>query len=135
MAQLGRIAFLGTGSFGVPLLSCLPALSDELLVISQPDRPAGRGLQTRQSPVAAWAREHDLAVETPRRLRSDEGRAILRRYAPDGLLLAAYGQLVPRDLLTSPRDHRSTCIPRSCRDTAAPRRSPRPSSPATRRAG
>src|SRR6185369_5647597 len=52
-----------------------------------------------QSPVAAWAREHDVAVETPRRLRSDEGRAILRRYAPDGLLLAAYGQLVPPDLL------------------------------------
>ena len=99
MAQLGRIAFLGTGSFGVPLLSRLPALSDELLVISQPDRPAGRGLQTRQSPIAAWAREHDLAVATPRRLRSDEGRAILRRYAPDGLLLAAYGQLVPPDLL------------------------------------
>jgi methionyl-tRNA formyltransferase len=99
VAQLGRIAFLGTGSFGVPLLSRLPALSDELLVISQPDKPAGRGLQTRQSPIAAWAREHDLAVETPRRLRSDEGRAILRRYAPDGLLLAAYGQLVPPDLL------------------------------------
>ena len=99
MAHLGRIAFLGTGSFGVPLLSRLPALSDELLVVSQPDRPAGRGLQTRQSPIAAWAREHDLAVATPRRLRSDEGRAILRRYAPDGLLLAAYGQLVPPDLL------------------------------------
>jgi methionyl-tRNA formyltransferase len=99
VAQLGRIAFLGTGSFGIPLLSRLPALSDELLVISQPDRPAGRGLQTRQSPVAAWAREHDLTVETPRRLRSDEGRAILRRYAPDGMLLAAYGQLVPPDLL------------------------------------
>jgi len=99
VAHLGRIAFLGTGSFGVPLLSRLPALSDELLVVSQPDRPAGRGLQTRQSPIAAWAREHDLAVATPRRLRSDEGRAILRRYAPDGLLLAAYGQLVPPDLL------------------------------------
>ena len=99
MPQLGRIAFLGTGSFGVPLLSRLPALSDELLVISQPDRPAGRGLQTRPSPVAAWAREHGVALETPRRLRSEEGRALLRHFAPDGLLLAAYGQLVPPDLL------------------------------------
>jgi methionyl-tRNA formyltransferase len=96
---LGRIAFLATGAFGVPLLSRLPALSDDLLVISQPDRPAGRGLQSRPSPVAAWAREHGVAVETPRRLRSDEGRALLRRFAPDGLLLAAYGQLVPPDLL------------------------------------
>lgn len=99
MPQLGRIAFLGTGSFGVPLLSRLPALADELLVISQPDRPAGRGLQTRSSPVAAWARENGVALETPRRLRSDEGRVMLRDFAPDGLLLAAYGQLVPADLL------------------------------------
>jgi len=97
--QLGRIAFLGTGAFGVPLLSRLPELSDELLVISQPDRPAGRGLQTRSSPVAAWAREHGLRVETPRRLRSDEGQALLHGFAPDGLLLAAYGQLVPPGLL------------------------------------
>jgi len=98
VSQLGRIAFLGTGSFGVPLLSRLPALSDDLLVISQPDKPAGRGLQTRPSPVAAWARGHDVTVETPRRLRSDEGREILRAFRPDGLLLAAYGQLVPPDL-------------------------------------
>jgi methionyl-tRNA formyltransferase len=97
--QLGRIAFLGTGSFGVPLLTRLPALCDELLVVSQPDRPAGRGLQTRPSPVAAWAREHDLRVEAPRRLRSDEGRTLLRTFEPDGLLLAAYGQLVPPELL------------------------------------
>ena len=99
MPQLGRIAFLGTGSFGAPLLSRLPALCDELLVISQPDRPAGRGLQTRPSPVAAWAREHEVTVQTPRRLRSEEGRELLRAFRPDGLLLAAYGQLVPTDLL------------------------------------
>jgi methionyl-tRNA formyltransferase len=97
--QLGRIAFLGTGSFAVPFLSRLPALCDELLVVSQPDRPAGRGLQTRPSPVAAWAREHEVALATPRRLRSDEGRGLLRDFEPDGLLLAAYGQLVPDDLL------------------------------------
>jgi methionyl-tRNA formyltransferase len=99
VARLGRIAFLGTGSFGVPLLSQLPALGDQLLVISQPDRPAGRGLQTRPAPVAAWAREHGQRVETPRRLRSEEGRALLHDFAPDGLVLAAYGQLVPPDLL------------------------------------
>lgn len=93
------MAFLGTGSFGVPLLAKLPALCDEILVISQPDRPAGRGLQPRSSPVAAWARDRGLRVETPERLRSDEGRQLVRGFAPDGLLLAAYGQLVPTDLL------------------------------------
>ncbi|MEO8251245.1 MAG: methionyl-tRNA formyltransferase [Chloroflexota bacterium] len=99
MAPLGRIVFFGTGLFGVPLLSRLPALATDLLVVSQPDRPAGRGLEMRPSPVAAWAREHGVRVEAPRRLRSDEGRALLQGFAPDGLLLAAYGQLVPTDLL------------------------------------
>lgn len=99
MPPIGRIAYLATGPFGVPLLSRLPALCDDLLVISQPDRPAGRGLRTRPSPIAAWAREHDVRVETPRRLRSAEGQDLLRGFAPDGLLLAAYGQLVPDVLL------------------------------------
>jgi methionyl-tRNA formyltransferase len=99
VARLGRLAFLGTGAFGVPLLTRLPQLTDDLLVVSQPDRPAGRGLQSRPSPVAAWAREQGLRVETPRRIRSDEGRELLREFAPDGLLLVSYGQLVPADLL------------------------------------
>lgn len=99
MGRLGRIAFLATGAFSLPLLKRVVAAADDLLVISQPDRPAGRGLQTRQSAIASWARERGLRVETPRRLRSDEGRAILGEFAPDGLLLAAYGQLIPADLL------------------------------------
>ena len=99
MAPLGRLVFLGTGQFAVPLLSRLPQLCDELLVVSQPDRPAGRRLQTRSAPVAAWAREQGLQVETPRRLRSDEGRGLLNAFAPEGMVLASYGQLVPADLL------------------------------------
>ena len=95
MSSLGRVAFLGTGPFGVPLLARVADLTDALVVVSQPDRPAGRGLQSRPSPIAAWARQHDLPVETPRRLRSDEARQALDRFAPDGLLLVAYGQLVP----------------------------------------
>jgi methionyl-tRNA formyltransferase len=101
MSGLGRIAFLGTGPFGVPLLERLAGAADELLVITQPDRPAGRGLRSRPSAVAAWAREHDLRVEAPRRLRSDEGQELLHDFAPDGMLLAAYGQLVPPDLLSA----------------------------------
>jgi len=99
MTRIGRVAFLATGEFGVPLLERLAPMVDDLLVVSQPDRPAGRGLRTRPSPVAAWARSHDVSLATPRRLRSDEGRSVLTRFAPDGLLLAAYGQLVPVDIL------------------------------------
>jgi methionyl-tRNA formyltransferase len=99
MGGLGRVAFLGTGSFGVPLLSRVADMADELLVVSQPDRPAGRGLQTRPSAVAGWARERGLRLQTPSRLRSEDARDLLDAFAPDGLLLAAYGQLVPPNLL------------------------------------
>ena len=97
--MIGRIAFLGTGAFGVPLLERLADRTDELLVVSQPARPAGRGLRRRHSPVAEFARRHGFALVTPAPLRSDEGRAALRDFSPDGLVLAAYGQLVPPDLL------------------------------------
>jgi methionyl-tRNA formyltransferase len=96
---IGRIVFLGTGAFGVPLLARVADAASELLVVSQPDRPAGRRLQMRSTPITTWAREHGIRVVTPVRLRSDEGRAALRAFEPDGLLLVAYGQLVPADLL------------------------------------
>jgi methionyl-tRNA formyltransferase len=99
VSRLGRVAFLGTGPFGIPLLARVADQADALLVMSQPDRPAGRRLRSRPSAIAAWAREHGLEVATPRRLRSDEGREALERFAPDGLLLVAYGQLVPDDVL------------------------------------
>lgn len=97
--RIGRIAFLGTGAFGVPLLSRVADLADELLVVSQPDRPAGRRLQMRATPIATVAREQGIRVVTPTRLRSDEAREELARFDPDGLVLVAYGQIVPSDLL------------------------------------
>jgi methionyl-tRNA formyltransferase len=116
VAPLGRLVFLGTGTFGVPLLARLPQMCDDLLVVSQPDRPAGRRLQPRPSPVAAWARGQGLRVETPRRLRSDEGRALLGGFAPNGLLLVSYGQIVPADLLVigerSPLNVHPSLLPR-----------------------
>ena len=99
MASLGRIAFLGTGAFGVPLLARVAEMADELLVISQPDRPAGRRLQMPATPVTTYAREHGIRASTPTRLRSDDARDTLRSFRPDGLVLVAYGQLVPQDLL------------------------------------
>lgn len=99
MGRIGRVAFLGTGAFGLPLLRRLPPMADELLIVTQPDRPAGRRLQLRASPIATFAREEGLALLAPERLRSEEARAALSDFRPDGLLLAAYGQLVPAHLL------------------------------------
>ena len=99
MGRLGRIVFLGTGALGVPLLDRVADQADALLVVSQPDRPAGRRLRLRAAPVAGYARERGLRLATPERLRSDDARSLLRDFAPDGLLLVSYGQLVPSDLL------------------------------------
>jgi methionyl-tRNA formyltransferase len=100
VARIGRVAYLATGSFGVPLLPPLAAAAGQLLVVSQPDRPAGRGLASRSSPVAAAAREMGVRVMTPIRLRSEEATAALAEFDPDGILLASYGQLVPGDILS-----------------------------------
>jgi methionyl-tRNA formyltransferase len=99
---VGRVVFLGTGPFGVPLLRRLArdGAADEILVVSQPDRPAGRGMRLRASPIAALGRDLGLNVATPRRLRSEEARRLLRDFGADGLLLVAYGQIVPDDILS-----------------------------------
>jgi methionyl-tRNA formyltransferase len=99
VGRIGRVAFLGTGAFGLPLLERVAGMADDLLVVSQPDRPAGRRLRMRATPIAGWAREHRLRVMTPERLRSEEARSGLRLFGPDGLLLVSYGQLVPADVL------------------------------------
>jgi methionyl-tRNA formyltransferase len=99
VGRIGRVAFLGTGAFGVPLLERVAKIADAVLVVSQPDRPAGRRLRLRAAPVADHARERGLRVVTPERIRSEEARSLLLDFAPDGLLLVSYGQLVPRDLL------------------------------------
>ena len=99
MGGIGRIAFLGTGAFGVPLLERVADRADDLLVVSQPDRPAGRRLQLRATPIATAARERGARVLTPTRIRSDEAREELTRYDPDGIVLVAYGQIVPSHLL------------------------------------
>ena len=97
--MLGRVAFLGSGAFGVPLLERLPELVDDLLVLSRPDAPAGRGLRERAAPVADIARSRGMHLLTPPRLRSPGAREAIAAFRPDGLLLAAYGELVPADLL------------------------------------
>lgn len=99
MGAIGRIVFLGTGAFGVPLLGRVADMADELLVVSQPDRPAGRRLQLRATPVTAFAREHGHRVLTPARLRSPETHGSIADFAPEGMVLVAYGQLVPQPLL------------------------------------
>jgi methionyl-tRNA formyltransferase len=98
-----RIIFMGTSAFAVPTLKALAAAGHAIpVVVTQPDRPAGRGLELRQPPVKTAAQELGLRVEQPARIREAEAIGPLRAIAPDAIVLAAYGQVLPRELLSIP---------------------------------
>ena len=115
MAKAGeamRLAFAGTPEFARVALARLHGAGFEVvLVLSQPDRPAGRGMKTLPSPVKAFALEHAIAVAQPRGLRLDgkfaddaaAARAALVAAAPDVIVVAAYGLILPPWLLALPR--------------------------------
>ena len=98
-----RVVFLGTPEFAVPSLQALLVEADILAVITQPDRPKGRGRQVTPPPVAEEAKAKGLRLLQPARLRSPEVIDALRALAPDLHVTAAYGKLIPREVLEIPR--------------------------------
>ncbi|WP_018132916.1 methionyl-tRNA formyltransferase [Effusibacillus pohliae] len=99
-----RILFMGTPDFAVPSLRALLAGGYEIAcVVTQPDRPKGRGRQLAPPPVKTAALEHGLPVSQPEKIRSEEALAYLESLRPDLLVTAAYGQLLPARLLDMPR--------------------------------
>ena len=98
------VAFAGTPEFAACALRAILAAGHRIpLVLTQPDRPAKRGMKLVPSAVKEVALAHDLPLAQPARLRSDEERAPLRAAAPDVLVVAAYGLLLPPEVLTIPR--------------------------------
>ena len=106
-----RLAFAGTPEFAAVALARLIEAGHELaLVLTQPDRPAGRGLKLQASPVKQLALQHGLPVAQPRSLRLDgkypedaaAARAALEAVAPEAMVVAAYGLILPRWVLALP---------------------------------
>jgi methionyl-tRNA formyltransferase len=107
-----NVAFAGTPEFAQLALAQLQAAGFRIgLVLTQPDRPAGRGMKLHASPVKAFALEHGFALAQPRSLRQggkfpDEAAAAqdaLRTSRPDVLVVAAYGLILPQWVLDLPR--------------------------------
>ncbi|MBA4176093.1 MAG: methionyl-tRNA formyltransferase [Leptothrix sp. (in: Bacteria)] len=107
-----RVGFAGTPEFArLALAAILQAGHSVPLVLTQPDRPAGRGLKLQASPVKQLALEHGLALAQPRSLRLDgkfaedaaNARQALQQAALDVLVVAAYGLILPEWVLTTPR--------------------------------
>ena len=98
-----RLLFAGTPEFSVPSLRAALAGGEVLAVLTQPDRPAGRGRQPQMSPVKQVALEHGLPVLQPASLREAEVQAQLAALEPDLLIVVAYGLILPQAVLDIPR--------------------------------
>jgi methionyl-tRNA formyltransferase len=99
-----RIVFAGTPEFAVPCLqACRASGAQVVAVYTQPDRPAGRGRKLAESPVKQAALAAGLPVEQPESLKSPEAQAALAGYAPDLMVVVAYGLILPRKVLAIPR--------------------------------
>ena len=98
-----RIVFAGTAAFAAPTLSRLVEAGQEIpLVVTQPDRPAGRGLRLLESPIKRQAMAAGLSIFQPERIRESEAISRITQLSPDVLVVVAYGQIVPQLLLDAP---------------------------------
>ncbi|HXM43236.1 MAG TPA: methionyl-tRNA formyltransferase [Bryobacteraceae bacterium] len=98
-----RVVFLGTPSFAVPTLEALAAAGhDVVCVVTQPDRPRGRGQQITPSPVKAAALRLGLPVYQPERVRRPEALQYLAALAPDAMVVVGYGQIIPQSAIDIP---------------------------------
>lgn len=100
-----RIVFCGTSDFALPSLRHLAAQPDFQIVgvVTQPDRPRGRGQATASPPVKDAAVAAGLAVYQPQKIKSDEALEYFKRVAPDVVAIIAYGQIIPQRLIEIPR--------------------------------
>jgi methionyl-tRNA formyltransferase len=95
-----RLVFFGSGAFGLPSVEALAERFDLAVVISQPDREAGRGRACTATPIAAWAAERGIAVEKPADVNAAESVAAIRAVEADAFVVIAYGQKLGVPLLT-----------------------------------
>lgn len=99
-----RIVFAGTPEFAAQALAAILAAGQDVpLVLTQPDRPSGRGMALKASPVKQLALEHGLQVHQPASLKSAESRQPIIDASPDVMVVAAYGLILPQAALDIPR--------------------------------
>lgn len=98
-----KIIFAGTPEFAVPALAALIQAGHQIvMVLTQPDRPAGRGMKFKASPVKVLANEHQLPVFQPESLKSAEVQAQIAQVNADVMIVAAYGLIIPTAVLNMP---------------------------------
>jgi methionyl-tRNA formyltransferase len=100
----GRIIFMGTPDFACPTLQKLIEREENLVaVVTQPDRPKGRGQKLMPPPVKELAEKNGIPVYQPLKVRDPDFVAIIRELRPDVIVVVAFGQILPKALLDIPR--------------------------------
>ncbi|MBI4092745.1 MAG: methionyl-tRNA formyltransferase [Candidatus Kerfeldbacteria bacterium] len=102
MIEKTRVIFFGTSAFAVPVLEALSAVADIRLVITRPDAPAGRGKNLQSSPIRARAESLNLNVLTPGPVNNSDFYKVIDNAQPEAAVLAAYGKILPLELLRIP---------------------------------
>ena len=99
-----KIVFMGTPDFAVGTLHALAESEHEILaVVTQPDKPKGRGKALQPTPVKEEALRYGIPVYQPKKVREEEFQAVLRELNPDLIVVVAFGQLIPKSILELPR--------------------------------
>ena len=95
-----KIIFMGTPDFSVGTLEALIEAGHEVcLVVTQPDKPKGRGKEMQPTPVKAAAMQHGIPVYQPKKIRDSECVEELRKYQADVMVVIAFGQILPKSIL------------------------------------
>ncbi len=99
-----KIVYMGTPDFAVPPLAALVKAGYEVTaVITQPDKPKGRGKTLLPTPVKEEAMKHEITVYQPQKVRDPEFVEVLKNLAPDMIVVAAFGQIIPKEILDMPK--------------------------------
>ncbi len=99
-----RILFMGTSNFAVPTLQALLSSEHEVIgVVTQPDRPSGRGREISMSPVKKVALEAGVPIYQPEKVRDESFIHLVEELSPDVIVVAAFGQILPQALLDIPK--------------------------------
>lgn len=98
-----RIVFFGTPEFAIPSLEGIYEREDLICVVTQPDKPKGRGLKPSPSSVKTWALSKGLKVLEPLKLKDPQLIEIIKNFLPDLIVVCAYGKIFPKELLEIPK--------------------------------
>ena len=99
-----KVVFMGTPDFAVGALEAIIEAGHEVTaVVTQPDKPKGRGKEMQITPVKECALAHGIEVYQPERIRAEESVAFLQQFEVDVIVVEAFGQIVPQAILDIPK--------------------------------